>query len=100
MHTLTAIEEKTEVVVVQEAKSLFDQLVELPNESVVMLPSSRAIGFAHGGATVLHRTGTNGWLLTRCADFNGGGYLNRKTLAEFLDKRGQTVAHVLSEGRL
>lgn len=78
-----------EVRVVTEGKSIADQIVELPLGSIVL---------AHGPVlnTVLHRTGSNGWLLTR----GKGGYLSTSYIREAvasLEKNGATFT-VLREG--
>lgn len=60
---ITPIQEVTEVVVKQEAKSILDQILELPPESVVR---ASLLGGRNGRqASILHRTGLGGWLVTR-----------------------------------
>jgi hypothetical protein len=99
MRELTAIPEKTEVVVVQEGKSLYDQLLELPTESIVLLPGTRTAIHPHSTPTVLHRTGVSGWLITRGArEFIDRAYINRDTLRMLLERRKQETALVLHDG--
>lgn len=96
MQEITPIErvEKVVVVVEQEEKSILDQILELPNESVVLakaatggeeLFSSRR----NVASSVLHRTGSTGWLATRLpydlAPRGPGTYLHADDVEQWYD---------------
>lgn len=59
MTKINTIPETTQVV---PGKSIADQIVDLPVGSVVLIKQGRS---SQGLSTVLHRTGSNGWLSTR-----------------------------------
>lgn len=63
-------------------KSATDKVLELPLESVIYVTyGDRRAGLA----TVLHRTGPNGWLSTRWIG-SQPGYLGGKEVRAFLEK--------------
>lgn len=59
-------------------KSILDQILELPVESIVVTSGVLS--------SVLHRTGPSGWLVTRAPDTWGGsqGYLHRPEVEEWV----------------
>lgn len=89
-----------EIKPIKVEKSVIDQLVELPTESVVLIKS--AGGFENPTSTVLHRTGITGWLLTRDSlPGYSGKYLNVdsvRTLVERHEEAGSTF-HVIYSPR-
>lgn len=99
------------VQVVEEEKSILDQILELPNESVVQAsaplhPNGRSRHTFE--ISILHRTGPSGWLVTRIPgglmEYRSrakGSYLGEafvRTWVEHYELSGATF-EVLSEGR-
>lgn len=69
-------------------KTVAEQVLELPNESVLLVYYRRVDG--DGTRTVLHRTGTDGWLVTRdwmverAEGRKMGSYLNNSDVERLL----------------
>lgn len=80
-----------EVRVVIEGKSIADQIIKLPLESIILAHGVNVLD------TVIHRTGSNGWLLTR----GKGGCLSNDAIRELVadyEQDGATFT-VLREGK-
>lgn len=92
---LQNIEEVTEVVT--PARTILDQILDLPVESIVIAVRKGEVG----ASFVLHRTGRNGWLATR--HVKGGGYLNREDVEAWYNDRvdaGSTFLVAYEPGRV
>ena len=95
------------VQVVQPGKSIIDQILELPLESIVLAEVTHANGYSHA-RSILHRTGMSGWLITRApsgthlAGKANGAYLHEAEVrrwAESFEAHPSATFTVLHEGR-
>lgn len=93
MYDLANIPDVTQVVVTQRGQTVLDQVFALPIESIVLVHGHNIT------ATVLHRTGSNGWLLTRSYGFTQSPYKESYSLRKHLETTyaGATFT-VLREG--
>lgn len=83
----------TEQVVV--TKPIIKQILELPPESVILLRAG-ANRFSAPIPTVLHRTGTDGWLFTRSstqelAGVMGSKYLHKEHVERLVEDYGSSL---------
>lgn len=98
--TATPHRTETQVVIIEEGKTAAQKVLELPQGSIVAIRVRPRAPIGHLLGTVLHRTGEDGWRVTRAVDnLDGGRYHNNHRIDALLQRyeaEGATF-HLLGE---